>query len=164
MKPGCGARRAPGRTQGQISRVDRMRTVVLFAMMTRIALLALVAGCWSSSPRDSSDLGKPAPAIVEPAPDADAPLAMIGDAASTPAVVKKCIISRVLQASVTGTDTAVVADVGLARGVSKTWTASLHDPANSPGRLVRIDRNITTILFALPIATIQANPTVRLCP
>ena len=138
-------------------------------MMIRIALLAAVAGCWwsapPSEPRDpiSGDVGKPAPA-TRVAPDADAPLSMRDDAAPAPAVVKSCIIARVLQVSVTGTDTAVVAGAGHTHGVDKTWTASLQDPANSPGRLVRIDRATATILFALPISTIQANPTVRLCP
>lgn len=88
---------------------------------------------------------------------------MPADPAPAPAVVG-CVIARVLQASVTGTDISVVAGAGLAQGVSKTWTASLQDPGNSPGRLVRIDRTIAVILFTLPIATIKANPTVRLCP
>ena len=97
------------------------------------------------------------------ADDAGAPVIAMVDAAPRPG---PCIIARIVNLSVKGTDTIAVAAVGSGHGITQTFTVALVDPPRTAGTLVRIDKTTTTFSFAIAVGTVAAspNPTVRFCP
>ena len=82
----------------------------------------------------------------------------------------KPVIGRALKNDVSGSGVAVVVGVGSSSGVTKEWKAQVlrgdgDQPfPNGDGKVIRVDKNSTTVIVGLTTDQVSANPRVKLSP
>ena len=74
---------------------------------------------------------------------------------------------RVISATYSGAQhqAKLVVGVGANSGVSRSWTATLMDPAQTPARLIDVQPGFSrVVLSGVTFDQIRDNPIVALCP
>ena len=136
----------------------------------RLALFALVAGCWwGTPPPEPPPVPRPVAQDASP-PDApaeapaDAPMPVDAGIDAAAPVQASCIRARIVKIEVVGPDTDATVAASSRQGVAMGWRAKLDDGAHTPGQLLRVNVTLSVVRFALTADMIRATPTVVLCP
>lgn len=103
-------------------------------MTTQLTLLALLAGCWSTS---------------DPGPSAELP---------------RCLRARVVKQRFIGQASETVISRGQNDGVRSNWSVNLEDLTRTQGEILRVDPTKTIVELEVTPAHLGRYSVVRLCP
>jgi hypothetical protein len=163
--------------------------------MTKVAILLALSGCWHfSEPDEPAPSNRVAPSAAHrrsaaradaprdtalsdgsPAQPAPASGPASGGSPARPATptgaprraAPPCVNGRVIAATYSGAQRQanLVVGAGTNSGVSRSWKATLMDPAQTPARLIDVQPAVSRVVISgVTFDQIRDNPIVALCP